>query len=232
MSDAGKVMIGTDGNPLLSADGKIVLADDLYPMWLSPAVTEYARFADGDDLSPPNSCPAADVWSASWGSTGYGGLGTWFFGISADDSPGETSWVQQKGIVLTFGTDNIDWSRTKAIKIRMTVDGQSPSGLSVKVTTAKNITDGIMPSGDTIRDSWTLAGTYQNDFGSQTLEITHDTGGVKPDNVGIAAFFDVSTCPLGGEYGTEYYEIYNSILAGSQLDPPIPTIQVIYNLAA
>jgi hypothetical protein len=35
MSDSGKVMIGTDGNPLLSPDGKIVLADDLYPAFLA-----------------------------------------------------------------------------------------------------------------------------------------------------------------------------------------------------
>ena len=33
MSDAGKVMLGTGGNPLLSADGKIVLADVDYPIF-------------------------------------------------------------------------------------------------------------------------------------------------------------------------------------------------------
>jgi hypothetical protein len=36
MSDADKVLIGLDGNPLLSVDGKIVLADDLYPKTAIP----------------------------------------------------------------------------------------------------------------------------------------------------------------------------------------------------
>jgi hypothetical protein len=44
MSDEGKVLIGTDGNPLVGHDGKVVLADRLYPYRVSLAdVTPYNR---------------------------------------------------------------------------------------------------------------------------------------------------------------------------------------------
>jgi len=66
MSDAGKILLGTSGNPLTSADGKIVVADNMYPVRVSATTgngytrTVYYTSSEG----PPYA--VSDVYSASW----------------------------------------------------------------------------------------------------------------------------------------------------------------------
>jgi hypothetical protein len=227
MSDAGKVLLGTDGNPLLSADGKIVFADDLYPMWFNPSLALYGRRAEGYDMAPPNSCPAADVWNAEW-----------FAGTDAEtlfeintNGAGESSYVQHTGMILTFPDNDVVWSRTKAVKIGLNIDvvnGSFPTGMTLLITAALNPTDGIMPDGVTVRDSWTTAKTYTA-APDEAFWITIDTGGVKPDTIGIAAVWDVETCSLFSVTGVT--ALTGQLYANQQKAQPTLTCQAVYNLA-
>jgi hypothetical protein len=214
---AGKVMLGTDGNPLRSADGKIVLADDLYPMWLNPSLATHGRYNIGYD--EVLTCPAADVWNELWAGQGVDAN----FGMGAYGT-GEYSWVQQHGIILTFSDSGVDWSRTKAVKIGLDIaTGNFPAGMTLRITASKNITDGVMPAGKSVRDDWTTIKTYTSTT-EESFSFTIDTNGTQPDTVGIAAVWDVDTCPLSPGGGWEYFECYGYLVAS------LP-VQVIYNLA-
>jgi hypothetical protein len=90
MSDAGKVLIGTDGNPLLSADGKIVLADNLYPKTAIPA----GWVLNVSGLSYFNHVDNALAWDRSDSANGtypdfQASLGaqSWSGSSASDDSP-------------------------------------------------------------------------------------------------------------------------------------------------
>ncbi len=194
---AGKVMLGTDGNPLRSADGKIVLADDLYPMVPNHTVTRYSRLVEYDD----GVCSASDIWGRSWfvddgTNSTIGG----FFGadLRVDDATNGYCW---QGVTqITIGTNAIDWARVKSIKVKVDwawFPDLKKAGWDCKVTRAMNT--GSLPEDTSIRDSWTAVQTFTSATADGTLYVEFPINGVEPTSLEIAFFIDISTCGDTGE---------------------------------
>jgi hypothetical protein len=209
MSDAGKVMIGTDGNPLLSADGKIVLADDLYPFIPNHTIARFERnivFADAV-------CPASEIWSKAWITA------TGSFGGYLDVRDATHGFCTQGVSQITIGTNAIDWARVKSIKVQVDwawFTGIKKAGWDCKVTTAMNT--GSLPADTTIRDSWALAKTVTSDDANGTFYVEFAIDGVEPTSLEMAFFIDISTC---GDTGEAYL-----VLTNQYYGP-----HIIYNLA-
>jgi len=73
MSDAGKILLGTSGNPLTAADGGIVIADRLYPYVLTGDLTVshwYRRLVSS--TWPPTA--DVNVWDENWLTTASGAM--------------------------------------------------------------------------------------------------------------------------------------------------------------
>jgi hypothetical protein len=107
-------------------------------------------------------------------------------------------------------------------------NGAFPTGMTLRITAALNPASGIMPSGKTVRDSWATFKTYTA-LPSEAFTISIDTGGAKPDTIGIAAVWDVDTCSLYSQSG--YAEINGNLYANQQKAQPTFTCQAVYNLA-
>jgi len=127
-TNAGKVMLGADGCPLVGHDGKIVLADSIYPIDISlPTVhTRWARYWTGthdaeepyfsytpddeifdqdwgeDAADPPQSNPTA---SCNWRSLANGDL----YFISMKQSVFKFSLAD--ATFRNSGSIDVDWSR-------------------------------------------------------------------------------------------------------------------------
>jgi len=118
MSDEGKVLIGTDGNPLLSADGKIVLADALYKMRATASsATEYVRrSAYTPNATPP--CAINDVWEEEWRapSGSEGGYASVLYVAS-----GPTNDAIQSVDVYSFSNLNVNFDRVQSLTVRVRV---------------------------------------------------------------------------------------------------------------
>jgi len=195
MSDAGKIMLGTDGNPLLSADGKIVLASDsTYPMWvgIGTSVQNYTRTAGG--VRPY--CSHSEIWGKSWNiSVGLGGY--WY-----EDNENNYSGARQGGSIVTIPEVDVPWARVKKIQIRATLtmfenDGGgafSVPGETLYLTSKLNGSGGI-PTGTTVLDDWDVQKTYYETAPtSDTVDITIETGGAEVSNVYLAMFFGTQSC--------------------------------------
>ena len=165
---AGKVMLGPGGNPLLSADGKIVLADDLYPM--VPTQSYIWGYRGGT---------VPGQWDADWETyeLGFEPSANYYFGTGADHT----------AISIPIGTNTIDWARVK--KITWKIDAiyfDIPAGLTVKVTKSKN--NSTFPAGKAIRDDWDTVATY-TEFTEGPLTIEWDIDGVEPTSLEFALMF-------------------------------------------
>jgi len=118
MSDEGKVLIGTDGNPLLSADGKVVLADALYKMRATASsATEYVRRSIYYADTPP--CAINDVWEEEWRSpsgSSEGGYAVVLYraGANANDAI-------QSVDVYSFSNANVNFDRVASLTVRVRV---------------------------------------------------------------------------------------------------------------
>ncbi len=177
---AGKVMLGTDGNPLLSADGKIVLADDLYPMVPTQQVVKYLRQAEG----PP--CAATAVWGVEWSVVDLPVMLANYFAYENG-----YSLARQMVLQVKFDGNSIDWPRVKKITVAIGLNhSRDEYAAPVRVTKAMNT--GTLPTDKTIRDTW------------ETVFTNVDTGGlvewivdgVEPESLEIAYMCDLDTCPL------------------------------------
>ena len=192
MSDAGKVMIGTDGNPLLSADGKIVLADDLYPgtARIIKTVNTVAWFRDSIASVP--ACASSNIWSKDWSAIVVSGIR-----ISTEYLVAVTgSRVTQCVIDFSLSDYEIDWSRVKSVIATCTEASPDtyPSGLTFRVSTAQNRT-GAPPADTSIRDSWTLFADYTGTLPG-TIALKWDTNGANPGTLSAAMMVTADTCDI------------------------------------
>lgn len=202
MSDAGKVLIGTDGNPLLSADGKIVLADDTYPikaMLKQAAYTSYDRFLA---VSSP-ACASSDIWSNSWDL--ISSFGHIYFYYTED---GADSLVEQSVSIISLAEYTIDWARVKRVEVSFLLQEPAviPTGLTVRVTTSKGVTSA--PSGTDIRDTWTLLSDYTLTAPSEIV-VKWDTNGVDPGELAVAMMVTADTCAIGSQAVYANYYVNN-----------------------
>jgi hypothetical protein len=218
MSDAGKVLIGTDGNPLRSADGKIVLADDLYPMTVSIDSVDFFWRAV---YNATTSCPATDAWSLSWVSTPEGGA----YGAYADITGALSGTYWQAVAKITLAPNSIDWARVKKIQLPMEFQwgarAGDTDGWEAKITTAADA--GTIPSGYGVLDSWYLSNTFAVGDPSSWEEkkIEWEINGVEPTYLFFASFIDIDTC---GQIGKARFDVQEP---SSTWSAP----RLIYNLA-
>jgi hypothetical protein len=214
---AGKVMLGTDGNPLLSADGKIVLADDLYPMVPTQQSDIYYRESSRED----NVCSATEVWSVDW-STPWEGFGSASYRMS------DTWTITSQSVLQTkFAGNSIDWARVKKLTQSIYIFAYN-YGETVwygRLTASKN--NDVIPVGYTIRDTWDTKFTYVSDgVPASTIfqgwvTVEWEINGVEPDSVECAVMLDDTTCSSSFFAG----RIDSSVFGAGP-------IRVVYNLAA
>jgi len=204
MSDAGKVLVGTDGNPLLSADGKIMIADNLYPI-----VPTQQRVSWWRDLLSYSSCAAYDVWATDWTSNPNNSLYA-----SYQNNTGTFTVSIQMLYQFKFAGSGIDWTRVKklTLPINLLLTGDAQNG---RIT--KSINNTSLPSGKTVRDSWDTVFTTA-DTGEHIVEW--EINGVEPTSLEIAIMFDGESCTLSG---ASLFELNTG--SGT------PDIRIVYNLA-
>ena len=127
MSDTGKVMLGTDGSPLLGVGG-IVLADDLYPLIIAGEGTRYSRTASQTvDVSPYDN----PIWGVNWATPSLGLQAQLFKtriyseedGLSISYLCGQSLF---KRVLNSFQPDQpglaIAWTRMDTIKFDYTIE--------------------------------------------------------------------------------------------------------------
>jgi len=216
MSDAGKVLIGTDGKPLLSADGKIVLADDLYPMVPTQQSVMYYREANLYDSA---ACAATDVWGVDWSILVPGSLRT--FQSKNYRTNSEWTNTSQSLLQTKFVGNNIDWSRVKKLTQRIFIYAYSFSGSvgSGRVTASQD--NDVLPVSDAIRDTWGTQFVYSSSGFQDWVTVEWEINGVEPDSVECAVMFDNATCATSNYAGR----------IDSNQNVPGP-VRVVYNLAS
>jgi hypothetical protein len=206
---AGKVMLGTDGNPLLSADGKIVLADDLYPMTSGLGTSnEFARYKENS-----SGCALTDIWSRSFGDPI--GWGAAFSGVS-----GGTSAAYHYVMQYILPEGSVDWARVKKIKVPVSLSWSSfdDPPATMRITSSKN--NSTIPSNTDIRDVWDVAADFSELWeGSREIEVEWIIDGVKPDSIEIAMMPIADTCAVSGY----------SFLGLADYVPHL--LRIVYNLA-
>jgi hypothetical protein len=184
---AGKVMMGTDGNPLLSADGKIVLADDLYPMVPNLSFRSFWREST-----------ISGQWTADWESED-GEASIWSMYYTGDGADTARNMVYS----FMIGSNSIDWARVAKMVFRIDAVGYNwwTSGLITKITNSKD--NSTMPSGRAIRDDWNLVATYTDDVVS-SLDVVWDISGVEPSSLEFAVSMEAEpeTAPVWAEFFT------------------------------
>ena len=213
--NAGKVLLGADGSPLRGADGKIVLADNLYPMVPTQTTSCYLRESYIAALPPP--CAAADVWTAAW-SENNGNLPS---GHCVYSMGSRSTWVRQAIIQTSTSEGAIDWSRVK--KLTQTIRYAHlnyTAGYAARITSSKN--NSTLPTDTSIRDSWDLCAAIPANtnitYPGTPLNLQWIIDGVRPDSVEFSMSYDTDVCAI---------PTVSTNLIFWEINP----VRVVYNLA-
>jgi len=180
--NAGKVLLNADGNPLLGAAGKIVLADNLYPM--VPIQQPYYFYrVTGQIYLPDYAAPL--IWTLPWSSASGASqpsLSWWAY------TTPNYSFARQTVVQTSFeDSDNIDWPRVKKItQVVRTFNINGSYAPTLRITKAINIDS--VPSGYGVRDDWTLVQDLGYS-GNVDIKIEWIIDGVKPDNIAYAVAY-------------------------------------------
>jgi hypothetical protein len=209
----GKVLLGADGNPLLGAAGKIVLADALYPMVPLQSTTAYRRHVYIASAPPP--CAAEDVWDAAWYAHS-----TWNIGYCDYDISVYGTYVHQALIQTLIDPDStIDWPRVKKLTQQIRYAHLNyVAGYSARITASQD--NATLPEDASIRDSWSLGAAISSEitYPGTTLTLQWIIDGVRPDSVEFAIMFDTDVC--ASPTVATNISIYD-----------ISPVRVVYNLA-
>jgi hypothetical protein len=189
MSDAGKVLIGADGSLLRSPDGKVLIADALYPMVPLQSTTAYRRH--GYVASAPPPCAAEDVWDAAWYAHS-----TWTTGYCRYSMSDYSTYVHQALIQTLIDPDStIDWPRVKKLTQQIRYAHLNyVSGYSARITSSQD--NSTLPEDTSISDSWSLGAAISSEitYPGTTLTLQWIIDGVRPDSVEFAIMFDTDVC--------------------------------------
>jgi hypothetical protein len=247
-ANAGKVMLGADGYVLRGHDGKIVLADNLYPMHAAYTASASYRKAQtylgGTIAQNP-------IWGATWESSGADGAGSQVVTRMSRESVGGpidasswNSWQRATKYTMT----GIEWNRVNKCRLsyRLTIRGIDSSGYAFKEMPYKCFfgVSGAEPDGD--NEPWNGAGWTMFASGV-TEEGTVEVGGVADimdcdGIVWLAAIIDV-TAPVITLADTQFWDGMGTIsrfcgasISVSIIDPQAPDydvlpFKIIYNLA-
>jgi hypothetical protein len=180
----GKVLLGTDGNPLLSADGKIVLASDsTYQSRQVWPYTDYRRLRS-------STLPAdaiADIWGGAWGTSGTTGA------QHTVSSPTVIArhWVRQ---YTPPSIDNVDWARVKKISYQLYLSWSRKVSVPPMAVT-KSQGNSTIPTNTDIRDVWDVAASFDTAWtGGQLTKVEWIVDGVRPDSVEFAVIPTSTSC--------------------------------------
>jgi hypothetical protein len=204
--NAGKVLLGADGNLLLGAAGKVVLADDLYPMVPTQQDLYFYR-TTGKIYLPDYAAPL--VWALPWSSaSGANAPSITWWAFSTPNYSGATQTVCQTTFDIAEGdTDPIDWPRVKKItQVVRTFNINGSYAPTLRITKAINISS--VPDSYGIRDDWTLVQDlgYQGSYVDIKIEWVID--GVKPDNIAYAlAYTAEGNIPYNANGGNTRYPV-------------------------
>ncbi len=204
-------MLGTDGNPLLSANGNIVLADDLYPMVPTQQVVGYTRVAE---LVKPE-CAAVAIWDAVWGDAGVG------YALTEYNAVDDNSYASQGVMQVTFDNNSIDWSRVRKLTLVVSLSGGFSGGTSGRITVSKN--NVTPPTGKTIRDTWETLFSFAESFNPILRTLEWEINGVQPDSLEVAVCIDDDTCPSEDKSA--------ALVASIQRPFTLEPVRIVYNLA-
>jgi hypothetical protein len=215
MSDEGKVLRSTNGSFLRSPDGKIVLADDLYPMVPTQQSVIYYRESNRYD----SVCAATEVWGVDWSILVPGSLKT----FASKNYRSSSTWTTtaQSLLQTKFVGNNIDWPRVKKLTQRIFIYAYDFSGSvgSGRVTVSQD--NDVLPVSDAIRDTWDTQFAYSSSGFQGWVTVEWEINGVEPDSVECAVMFDNATCATSNYAGR----------IDSNQNVPGP-VRVVYNLAS
>jgi hypothetical protein len=250
-TNAGKVMLGADGCPLRGHDGKIVLADNLYPARLlswyisgwyrgtSTMITDiyHTPLVAADCVSP--------VDGKDW-SSGSTALGV-YYDRTVIDFGGDPYWrvvhhtpqyVQKHDGHVGPDSIAVPWSRVSKVKINWRVWANSRSASAHATNFAIGTATATTPSGSNepwTGSGWTHLATVQPD-GSQDIYDVLASGSftLTPTSSGLTWYLGVYASEPGGTGSIGHYNVpcyfdwwITKYGGGGVADYP----QVIYNLA-
>ena len=212
MSDDGSVMIGTNGEPLLSADGKIVLADDLYPR--VPAFT--ISYFNRQHYKSWGGCINTEIWAKDW-SSGFRSPHAFVYKGDWDGGSFNSRCGHSIHQRLFTVNDQIDWTRVVAIRHHLNISGGGSFREGPFTCRWSQNTGSVMPGGTGVL-SWTDAGTGK-------VVVDQMCNGVKPDSFEYAMFFPSQICDWPFGYPGDSA---GSVTYDSTMQNPM---YVIYNVA-
>jgi hypothetical protein len=202
MSDEGKVLLGTDGNPLTSADGKIVLAGLLLPTTIQSTCTISNWYRDHLETQTTSDI---DIWAQSWQSGSQDPYRTLRLTPSGEQA---TAQLWRKIVIddafvhgLHEGLD-IAVDRIANVYLRVNVDRISNTGDDGEFVPFRlyYTTSGSDPAGS--EEPWESAGwnevSLNSDVdigsdGNQTVNLELPLSALSGITVMIALFADVYT---------------------------------------
>jgi hypothetical protein len=239
MSDEGKILVGTDGNPLIGHDGKVVLADRLYPMTVKCTATLAGEwYRSYEDTSSPYTGDA--VWSINWEEGGASPRARRVFLRTASAGHLQSIWKYTLAWQYTnYAALEIPWGRiasnfaiSYAAEITKTDSGSghiNPDAISARCAYSLSTQDD--PSGHEEiwdRDGWgaLFSGTVAADKGgSVNLPPT------PPSQLWFAAYFDPWT-PDPADFDNAPSASYVFRMAVTDVTPTSPQNRtIVYNLA-
>jgi len=158
MSDEGKVLVDASGRPLVGHDGKIVLADRLYPMTVKCTATlagEWNRWKTDD----PSPYTGDGVWDLDW-DEGGGGTAFRVFRRVTSCSHYQSVWKYTLAWeYANYSTLEIPWAR---------IASNFALSFSAEITKDDSGSGHINPDGISARCDYSL--TSQSDpFGSEEV---------------------------------------------------------------
>lgn len=260
-ANAGKVMMGADGCPLVGHDGKIVLADSIYPARLWHWDTSgWYRNAGGVQYVSHTPLIEADcvspVWDQTWAPEDGGEPLGWRTGVSyyrtVSDigTPEAPLWsvfhdtpqsVQKITSHSGPGHLAVPWSRVNKVTINWRVWARSGTASPYATNYAIGTASATLPSGANepwTGSGWTHIATVQPD-GSQDMYDTLASGSFTftPTVDGLTWYLGIYASEPGGTGSVGSYNVSCHFnwwdLDPGFLDPtaPVDYPRVIYNLA-
>ena len=250
-TNAGKVMLGADGCPLRGHDGKIVLADNLYPARLlswdisgwyrgaSSMITyiSHTPLVAADCVSP--------VMDTDWVS-GNAGLGVYYY-RNVTDWGGDPYWhllhvtpqyVRKHDAHVGPDSITVPWLRVSKVKINWRVWANSRDASAHATNFAIGTATATLPSGSNepwTGSGWTHLATVQPDGSQDVLDVlASGSFELTPTSSGLTWYLGVYASEPGGTGSIGHYNVpcyfdwwITKYGGGGVADYP----QVIYNLA-
>lgn len=236
-ANAGKVMLGADGCVLRGHDGKIVLADNLYPMHASPSYVEWYRSYSrsvGYDEPPIDNGVWEETWIDGYSTSGLVILNhiAWYY---QDGTHFLIRWNADQ-LVRKYTLSGVDWPRVAKMKVSYLFQSWCSSGYPIPYKWYWGINNATAPSGSNAPwegTGWTLlanvTATSPTAYDYGVIDVTGCNG-----TFWLAGFADVTTSPFNPAPGVRRFNSTCEHSFGQNYyGTPYPPLifDIVYNLA-